>query len=172
MLFEVAEISDKEGFKFRLSLLNAENHFTWSHVMEVVLRGRGFWKFVDPSVRSENSEAYEGAITSLTEADETKRDLALTYILTFVDSSCKGIIRQVRCPQETCVTLCKTFQTVSEASIDAKLSKLQALTHRKGEHIVEYSNRFVDLIGELQGAGNLVTLVEQKRALLRGLPKE
>lgn len=63
MLLEVSEMSDKEEFKFRLSLLNAENYFLWSHDMKVVLCGSGFWKFVEPIVKSKNSKACEGAST-------------------------------------------------------------------------------------------------------------
>lgn len=70
------------------------------------------------------------------------------------------------------MTLRETFQTVSESAINAKLFRLQALILKHGEHILEYSNRLVDLIGKLEGAGHSVTMVEQKRTLLRGLLKE
>lgn len=41
MLFEAAEMSDKKRFRFRLTSQKAENYFTWSHDMEVVLSGCG-----------------------------------------------------------------------------------------------------------------------------------
>lgn len=152
MLFETAGMSEKEGFMCCLFPLNAENYFTWSHDMEVVLCDRGLWKFVKPRVRSENADERERDGIELTKADETKRDILLAYIFTSVGNSCKGIVRQIGCPREAWVTLHKTFQTVREAAIDATLSNWQALTLRKGEHIVEYSNRLMKLIRELKGA--------------------
>lgn len=70
-LFESAEMNNKEGFKFWLTLLKADSYFTWSNDMEVVFRVNGLWKFDEPRVGSENSEECDEASTSLTEADET-----------------------------------------------------------------------------------------------------
>lgn len=135
--------------------------------MHVVLRDNGLWKLVKPRGRSENSEECEKEITALIKMDETKRDFARAYILTSVYNSCKSIIWQVRCPHHACVTMREMFQTVSEAAIDAELSKLQALTLMNKKHNVKYLYRLVELIGDLEGVGPSVTVVRQKRALLR-----
>lgn len=108
----------------------------------------------------------------LSEVDEQKRDSALAYILTSVDNSCKAMVWQMRCPNKAWNTLKETFKSVSEASTDAKLSRLQAVVLKKGEHIVEYSKRILGLVSELENAGHVVSEVEQERALLRGLPKD
>lgn len=70
------------------------------------------------------------------------------------------------------MTLRETFQTVNEAAIDSKLFKLQALTLKKDKNIVDYSSRLVELIIEMDGVGHSVIMMEQKRALPYGLPKE
>lgn len=171
-MFKAAEMNDEEGFKFRLTPLTAENYFTWSYDMALVLCDNGLWKFVEPRVRSESCEDCKEVSKAPIEADETKRDRALAYILTSVDNSCKSIVWQVRCRQNVWVTLRETIQKVSKAAIDAELSKSQALTVKKEQHIVEYSNRLVKLIRELEGAGQSVTVVDPNRALLLGLPKE
>ena len=64
------------------------------------------------------------------------------------------------------------FQVVSETAIDSKLMQLQAISMNKGESVVEYSSRIIGLVSELENAGHKISVVEQRRALLRGLPKE
>lgn len=64
-----------------------------------------------------------------------------------------------------------TFLAVSKAAIDAKLSKLQTIRLQNGEKIVIYSNRILELFGELESAGPKISQLEVKRALLRRLIK-
>lgn len=61
---------------------------------------------------------------------------------------------------------------MNEASIDAKLSQRQSVTLKKGEHVVEYSSRILGLVSVLENAGHVMTEVEQRQALLRGLLKD
>lgn len=61
---------------------------------------------------------------------------------------------------------------MSEVAIDAKLTQLQNVTLEKGKNIVEHSSKIVGLIGELNIAGNELSGIDKKRALLRGLPSE
>lgn len=96
----------------------------------------------------------------------------LSSILTSVNSSCKALIRQTRCPRPSWNTLEETFKSVSEAKIDTKLSQLQAMILKKGERIVEYLSRILGLVAGLENAGHVVTEVEKKTALLRGMPKD
>lgn len=55
---------------------------------------------------------------------------------------------------------------------DARLTSLQALTLKRGEHIVEYLSRLIELVSKLEGAGYSVSEMDRKHTLLRGLPNE
>lgn len=170
-------MEEKDSFKFRVAPLTAETYYAWSHDMEAVLRGKGLWKFVTPQATqsdtsTEGPENDQDVDEDRSQKEAQRRDLAFAYILTAVDGSCKSLIRQERCPRVAWAVLRDTFQAVSEAAVDAKLSQLQSVELEKGERIVEYSSRIVGLVGELQCAGHDVSDLEKKRALLRGLPKE
>lgn len=56
MLFEAAEMSDKEALKFWLTPLKAKNYFMWTHEMKILLCGCKLREFVERKFRSENSE--------------------------------------------------------------------------------------------------------------------
>lgn len=58
------------------------------------------------------------------------------------------------------------------ATIDSKLTLLQAIRLKKGEKIVEYSNQIIELVGKIESSGHSVSEIEKKRALLRGLPSD
>lgn len=123
-----------------------------------------------PSSQVEDEEHFVDAVQS--EANKQKRDLALEYILTSVDESCKAMVRMMRCPRKPWSTLQETFKAVSEACIDAKLLQLQARVLMKGKHIVKYSSRILELVSRLENAGHVISEVEQKPALLRRLPED
>lgn len=59
-----------------------------------------------------------------------------------------------------------TFQTVSEASIDAKMSKLQGVKVEMGEEIVSCSNRIRQLVNEVESAGLQVLEIEREGLLV------
>lgn len=69
------------------------------------------------------------------------------------------------------MTLRETFQTLSKAAIDAKLSIFEARNVKKEQYIVDYPNRLVELIGESEGPDHPDTMVDQKQMLLRGFSK-
>lgn len=175
-------MDDRDHFKFRVTPLTAENYFAWSNDIEVVLRGKGLWKYVKPdvdcraapvrAVGQESETTSDAERETQNEVDEQKQDMALAYLLTSIDSTCKAMVRKMRCPREVWNTLREMFQSVSEAALDSKLSQLQSISLKRGEKIVEYSNKILGLVGELESAGYTVSKVEQKHALLRGLPKE
>lgn len=99
-------------------------------------------------------------------------DLELAYILISIDSSCKPMVRRTRFPKEVWEPLKYLYHSVSEATIDAKLSQLQSMTLEKGEKIIEFSSRIIGLVGELEKAGHDVSVVGKKGILLRGLPAD
>lgn len=72
-----------------------------------------------------------------------------------------AMICQVQCPHEALRLFDDTSQIVSEASIDAKFTRLQALSMHKGEHVVVYLSRLVGQVGELQDAGHNVSEIER-----------
>lgn len=38
-----------DAFKMNVGALKITNYYSWSNELEVVLRGKGIWKFVDPT---------------------------------------------------------------------------------------------------------------------------
>lgn len=75
----------------------------------------------------------------------------------------------LRKPEEVSGTLRNTFQAVLEASIDAKLTKLQQIRMDGSEPVMKYSNLIHSLLNELIAADHTIQKLEKKRALLRGL---
>lgn len=144
-------IEEKDPFKFRVNPLTANNYFAWSNDMEIVLRGKGLWKYVD-DVDLENGQNEDEEEVQLSETEETKRDLALAYLVTSIDTSCKSMVRTMRCPRTVWRSLRNMFQSASQAAIDAKLTQLQSISLNNGENIVEYSSRLLGLNGELKDA--------------------
>lgn len=99
-----------------------------------------------------------------------KRNLILKYILTLVSGNCKPAVRMTGCPKKAQNKLRSMIFAVSEAALDAKLTRLQNIRLKKRVKILEYSNQIVELINELDSAGYSVSRDKQKRALIRGLP--
>lgn len=57
-----------------------------------VLRSHWLCQFVQPRIRSENSEKREEANTELNEVDNTKSNLSLAYLFTSVVNRCNAIV--------------------------------------------------------------------------------
>lgn len=51
------------------------------------------------SFTSGNRNGHQSVVDELSERDEKEKDLAFAYILKPVDSSCKAMIPQTRCPK-------------------------------------------------------------------------
>lgn len=64
------------------------------------------------------------------------------------------------------------FQTASGAAMNTKLKTLQNIRLGAGESIIEYWNRILQLITELEWTGHATSRIEQKRALIPGLPTD
>lgn len=73
---------------------------------------------------SEANAAVSGADSEKTDTDIWKRDLALAYIVTSIDASCKVMLHKVKFLVEACRLLKTTFYAGSQASADAKLSNI------------------------------------------------
>lgn len=106
------------------------------------------------------------------EADVQKRNLALAYIVTSIDATCKASFWKLRCPAKAWRTLNEMFQAVSEAAVDSKLCQFQAMTLGISEEFIQFSNRVLELVSELRSSRHQVSTMEQKRASLRGLSKD
>lgn len=144
--------------------LKAENYYLWSIEIEVLLRGKGVWIHVDPNCSTVASQTDE--------TDLQRSNLALAYILMSIDRSCKSSVMKLRNPREVCNTLKRTYQSVAEAAIDAKILKLQNIQMSSKESIVAYTNRLEAPLNELLDAGNTVSRAEKRRALFTKLLKD
>lgn len=87
-----------DPFCLKVEMINAHNYFKWSNEMEIFLRGKGLWKLVCPGTSDGSTE------------NQRKTDLALAYILTSINKSCKENLMTLRNPEELWGTLRKTFQ--------------------------------------------------------------
>lgn len=67
-----------------------------------------------------------------------RRNLALEYDLTSIDSICNALARKVRSTAKAWRILKAIFLDVSEAAINANLSKFQTV-EKKGERVVSHS---------------------------------
>lgn len=105
----------------------AGNYFPCSNDMEITLKSKRLWRF-ETAMDCEQAglvDEHRDESDSLGNVNKVqKRDLALAHIMCTVDTSIKGMVRTVRCPSEAWGVLRGTFCVVSEASIDAILSKL------------------------------------------------
>lgn len=83
----------RDPSKFRIVPLTTESYNSWSNEMEIVLRDKGLWKFVEKETprlvetlrgasfpKVEHKEHLTDA--AICEADEQKEDLELAYFLT------------------------------------------------------------------------------------------
>lgn len=65
-----------------------------------------------------------------------------------------------------------TFEAVFEAPVDERFARLQSIQLPKGVKAIEYCNRIVELVCELDGAAHAVSEIETENALLRALLDE
>lgn len=152
-------MDERELVRFRIEPPTALNYHAWSNDIKIALAGKGLWKLAGDDVQTSTSQvpiemAEEGTSgdhatahvsaqrsKDMAEAERQKCDLALACIVTSIDHTCRAMIRAMRCSREVWKTLKVTFQTVSEASIDAKLTQLQEVKLAKSEIVVEYLSR-------------------------------
>lgn len=133
-------MEEKDLFKFRVTPLSADNYFSWSNDMQVILLGKGLWEYVvstdDASATmTTNTDGNTPAVETLSEQEAQKCDLALAYLLLFIDTTCKVSVRMLRCPMMVWSAL-KMFKVVCEEATDAKMSHLQTLSLDNGEELL------------------------------------
>lgn len=83
----------------------------------------------------------------MSESQVQKLDLALAYIVKYIDQSCQPFVEKVKFPNKARKTLRETFNAMNEAAVDAKISQLQNVPLGNSEYIVEYLCKIVGLIG-------------------------
>lgn len=71
-------MEDKDVFNMSVTERNTGNYLSCSNDMEIILRGKGLWKFVAPAVMTANEvrdqqEMNSGAATNLDSGSELKR---------------------------------------------------------------------------------------------------
>lgn len=101
-----------------------------------------------------------------------KSDLAVAYLTTSTDCSCKPSVMRLRNPRDVRKKLYNTCQSVATASIDAKLLKLQNIEMSNKESIVKYATRLKSPINELLEVGHSISENEKLRSFLRGLRQD
>lgn len=117
----------------------------WSNDLEIFPRGNGLWGYVDGEVAGE---------TTSDDSSAQKRDMDLAYNMMSITPACKASLMTCRDPDELWNKLKRLFLSVSEASIDAKLKRLQNIKMTAKGSVTEYSNEFQSLANELKAAGH------------------
>lgn len=118
----------------KIAPLNSGNKFIWSNDFEILLIGKGFWKYVD-----ENSPPV--SVRADQNSCDRKSDLALETILITIDASCEASVINLCNPREVWKKLKNTFRQVSEATIETKPTILHQIKLQPGENIFGYSNK-------------------------------
>ena len=152
--------------KFRVDKLNTTNYFLWSNMIEVYLRGRGLWGYVDGTTVAPAAGADDRA------AHEQKCDQAISIILLSIQQECLAPVISMRNPQMIWTTLKDMFESSSQANFDALLVQYQQLTMHESENVMQYVNRVVEMENNITSAGHKLSGDDKKRVLLRGLRSE
>ena len=148
-----------------LPKLNASNYFLWPNKMEVLLRGRGLWYFIDEAQR-DSASIDEGQAYAL------KKDQAIALLLMCIEYDCIAPVISLRDPTKIWITLDDMFKATSAAMVDAYVAQYQKLKMRPSEKVMQYVNRMKELQNKLTAVGHTVDNAEKKRILLRGLRAE
>lgn len=96
----------------------------------------------------------------------------LVYLLMSIGPTFNATGRRERIPANVWKVFITNFQAVNDASIAVKLSKFPNCQLENSEKNFDFSNKILELVNELKSAGHLITEIERKRELLRGLSKE
>lgn len=148
-----------------LQKLSATNYHLWSNKMEVLLRGRGLWRFVDGAQRA--PVPHEEAHVTM-----QKKDQAISLLLMSIADECIAPVICMRDPKDIWDTLSEMYKATSAASVDSFVVQYQSLRMQPSEKVMQYVNRMKELENKLMAVGHAVKDAEQKRVLLRGLRDE
>lgn len=101
------KMDNRVSVRFRVVPLNADNCFLRFNDVGIILQGKELWKYVKNTAvleaaletRSDGGGAASNVAAITTNNQKSrKRDVALAYLLASIDSTCKSIVRQMRCP--------------------------------------------------------------------------
>lgn len=93
--------------------LNANNYYIWSNKREVVLRGRGIWRYVDE--KGTETGTYEDYVRS------QKIGQAIAFLIMFMEDECIAPVIGLRDPKVIWPTLRKMYKAAAEASVDSDI---------------------------------------------------
>ena len=112
----ISELIDTSRYRF--PALTADNYFIWSHKLEVVLLGKGFWGIIEGTEQEPEAIAEKAMFIR-------RRDMALTNILLTIDDTCNAAFITLRDPRQVWDKLASMYKKVLDARIDAFLVQLQ-----------------------------------------------
>lgn len=151
-------------FTLKVEKLKATHHFAWSYEMEVLLRGKGIWPYVDRS---------GSAVTEKDDETATqKADLALFYILMYDDRSQRAPVLSLCSPCDVRKKLKDTCHSVATAVMDVTLTSLHNIQMSNEETDVEYVNGLKSLVIKLSDAGHTISDLEKGHIVLRCIHKD
>lgn len=148
--------------RYRLTPLNANNYFLWSHKLDFVLRTKVLLQIVTGEEKIP-SDATEKA------KFRRRSDLALANIIFSIDDSVNAAVITIGDPNKMWGILKEKNATVSEARIDSYLQKYQIAQMLQEESISLFVNRLQDIEDKLASIGHVIPDTEKRRTLLRGL---
>lgn len=115
-----------------VATLSSSNYFMWSTDLEIYLLRMGLWNYVKYDAPS------SGSSEALDIVSVRKRDMALIYIVMLTRGSCKNAFMIFRHPHEAWLQLENPYHSPSEASIDARLTRLQVTQTIRNDSDIVY----------------------------------
>lgn len=64
---------EKNMLKFQIKKLKADNYFAWSNDMEVILKGKGLWKYVVNAATTDNASKDTQGVERATDAEASTK---------------------------------------------------------------------------------------------------
>lgn len=155
-----------DSFMFKVVRLNVHHFFTWSNYMKIILRRNRLRDFVSPDERTTSDQLH------LSAASESRcNGLALEYIMMSVEPPCKSSMLTMSDWRKVWEKLTDLDQSVSEAAINAGLTRLLQMQMIRNESVIKYSNRIDGLMNDLKSAEHYVTGSKIRMNFLTGPSK-
>ncbi|MEM9078955.1 MAG: DUF4219 domain-containing protein [Bacteroidota bacterium] len=148
--------------RLRVPLLNGTNYYIWSKKMELVLKVKGLWKFVDGLTDSTSS-------IDVNDSGDSKQSQDSACILLSIEDSFLSPVISEKDPAKVWKMLTKVHTMASEAHIEALQAKLYQMKMEGKEGVQAYANRIMDLRNKFAAAGESVDDKELCRTFFRGL---
>lgn len=122
-----------------IASLNTVTYFLWSNDVKIMLRGKGIPEFVDRSARLLETE---GGV----KMHNPNSDMALKTIPMTIQSSCKASVITMTDPKKVWEKLRSIFHTVSESTMDVKLTSLHGMKMENEDTILPSSNKIEAIV--------------------------